>query len=184
MDGCMYLCLYVFWFVRMYVCVYAREVCTYPCCHARLFASMHFCMYSRWHACMFESLYACTHVCMFEFVCMHAWMYVCLCVHIHARSADTHIFPCLSLHESVSRCCPTSTLICIGICFRFYLFPCIPAQTLDFQMVCRQGSSLVDFLTVPFLHISFPWSPAWMLRKLSCGLVCFLASFFGCGEAG
>ena len=166
------------------MCVCARSLhvsvlaCTLVCTYAFLHVLTLACMHVLIPVCM----YTCMHVCVCMHACMHGCMYVC--VHIHARSADTHIFPCLSLHESVSRCCPTSTLTCIGICFRFYLFPCIPAQTLDFQMVCRQGSSLVDFLTVPFLHISFPWSPAWMLRKLSCGLVCFLASFFGCGEAG
>ena len=166
----------------MYVCMRAKfariRVGMHACLHICIFACTHAGMHACFNPCMHVHMYACLRI----YACMHGCMYVC--VHIHARSADTHIFPCLSLHESVSRCCPTSTLTCIGICFRFYLFPCIPAQTLDFQMVCRQGSSLVDFLTVPFLRISFPWSPAWMLRKLSCGLVCFPASFFGCGEAG
>ena len=83
---CVCVCMYMF--VRMYMCVYVcMYMCVCVCMYVRVCVCV--CMYVYVYVCMCVCMYVCMHVCMYVYVCMYVrtrvcvCMYVCMCVYVY-----------------------------------------------------------------------------------------------------
>ena len=62
---CTCLCIYVYMYLCMYVCILSMYVCIYVSMYLCIYVSMYLCVYVSMYLCIYVSMYLCIYVCIF-----------------------------------------------------------------------------------------------------------------------